>query len=72
MSDRERFDIWYWSNIGDENKPVIEAAWEAWQASRACIEVELPRAYRDDFKGWVISERGTIDALKAHDIKVKQ
>jgi len=41
MTDREQFDTWYWREVGDENKPVYEAAWEAWQA-RGAVPVKLP------------------------------
>lgn len=34
MSSAEEFAKWYDKFIDDENKPVREAAWDAWQASR--------------------------------------
>lgn len=70
--NREQFDIWYWSNIGDENKPVIVAAWEAWQARPSYVEVELPES-RYDYESIDVFDAPEVrDALKAQGIKVKQ
>lgn len=32
-TEQERFEAWYEENIGDENKPVREAAFSAWHAA---------------------------------------
>ena len=32
-TEQERFEAWYEENIGDENKPVREAAFSAWYAA---------------------------------------
>lgn len=54
MDSRAQFEEWCSSagfdisrsNDGDYNDFATDTAWQAWQASRAAIEVELP-AYRD-------------------------
>lgn len=69
---REDWDCYVYTGYTNTAHHQYNMLWCVWRDSRSCIEVELPRAYRDDFKGWVISERGTIDALKAQGIKVKQ
>ena len=42
-TEQERFEAWYEENIGDENKPVREAAFSAWQASRRAPAVPVPQ-----------------------------
>lgn len=34
QQSRAEFDLWYADHIGDENKPVRDAAWETWQHLR--------------------------------------
>ena len=54
MDSRAQFEEWCRSagfdisrsNDGDYNDFATDTAWQAWQESRAAIEVELP-AYRD-------------------------
>ena len=54
MDSRAKFESWCAtsgfdverSNDGDYNDFATDTAWQAWQASRAAIELELP-AYRD-------------------------
>ena len=63
MSDsREQFEAWFLSQDGNDEHdlclhPIIYCdyyykdtsdKWSAWQASRACIEVELPEWALDD------------------------
>ena len=43
-TEQERFEAWYEENIGDENKPVREAAFSAWQASRRAPAVPVPQS----------------------------
>lgn len=42
-SSREQFEEWVKGNLHPSaSNAVIRIAWSAWQASRQCIEVELP------------------------------
>ncbi|HHU0640969.1 TPA: hypothetical protein ACT91U_001780 [Enterobacter hormaechei subsp. steigerwaltii] len=57
----------------------VELAWEAWQASRAAIEIDLPEAtaYWNGTEGnEVLNHRqliaDTADAIRAAGIKVKE
>lgn len=43
-TEQERFEAWYEENIGDENKPVREAAFSAWQASRRAPAVSVSQS----------------------------
>lgn len=67
-----------YSHLATENK------WEAWQASRAAIEIELPRrkaAYAsgygdgylvDSLMGDALEYDETVEAIRAAGIKVKE
>lgn len=45
-TEQERFEAWYEENIGDENKPVREAAFSAWQASRRAPAAPVPQGWK--------------------------
>ena len=40
------FEVWYEENIGDENKPVREAAFSAWEASRRASTAPVPHGWK--------------------------
>ncbi len=76
-SSREKFEEW-WATYVDKCSHLVEdveyyAAKDAWQASRAAIEIELPTVI------WDMSEDGSqhydrddvIDAIQSAGIKVK-
>lgn len=44
MDSREAFEAW-WYGAMSYSRLSEDLAWEAWQASRAALEVELPQAY---------------------------
>ena len=39
---REEFEAWFYSEI-DGNSVLEDLCWQAWQASRAALVVELPK-----------------------------
>lgn len=76
MTSREQFEAWWktqravcqFAREGSKNgayhsKPC-QSAWEAWQASREAVEVELPELFEDD-------RHAVTDAIRAAGIKVK-
>lgn len=81
-SSREQFEEWFSDEINEGMKVsasggyenlITQAAWMAWQASRAAIEIEMPTLI------WDMSEVGSqhydrdevIDAIQSAGIKVK-
>lgn len=74
-SSREQFEEWF-STKKESMKScglgmlhirrAHDAAWSAWQASRQCIEVELP-FYCEGYK----HDEAIIDSLRAAGIKIK-
>lgn len=77
---REQFEKWlekyHGLKAGDLNYAnMIEMYWQAWQASRVVIEVELPPvcdAHSDDIdKGYDICHYRTQECLKNQGIKFK-
>ena len=59
MTSREQFEAWYKSKylfqgyefdkLENGSYQWIESMWQAWQASRAAIEIELPDVYGDKY-----------------------
>lgn len=89
MTSREQFEAWWktqravcqFAREGSKNgayhsKPC-QSAWEAWQASREAVEVELPkrREYEDTLSdhelGFNIALEQCAEAIRAAGIKVK-
>lgn len=65
-----------WKNLHDGNgynDEYIDLQWEAWQASRAALVVELP-TYRNtgDFKGWNEYREKAMQSVHAAGITVKE
>lgn len=87
MTSREQFEAWLRAqphvlNVGVEQDGTYtlredRVAWEAWQASRGAVEVDLPAACADDeyFNDGVFQpmryERDVERAIRAAGIKVK-
>ena len=80
---REEFDSWLRSqphvlNVGFDKvtgKYLLEedeTAWQAWQASRAAIEVELPGSFWQDYvnKNEVMDADRVIEAIESIGLKV--
>ena len=84
MTSREQFEAWYKSKylfqgyefdkLENGSYQWIESMWQAWQASRAAIEIELPNQfpgehylYRD-----VIYADELIEELEQAGLKVKK
>lgn len=58
---------------GEYKDITLQCCWRAWQASRAKVEIELPKAnffLNKESATWAISECG--EAIKAAGLKVKQ
>ncbi|WHM52822.1 hypothetical protein IOBOPIKK_00015 [Klebsiella phage vB_KpnS_SCNJ1-C] len=79
MTSREQFEGWA-TNAGfivtTKNDgylyPATNSAWQAWQASREAIEIELPEQQDPaDFFCAVYSVDGVVSALNKHGLKVK-
>ncbi|WP_408588509.1 hypothetical protein [Pseudomonas aeruginosa] len=54
--------------------PSVQRCWEAWQASRAALKVELPKSdYADQLDGdaYVMESRAVAEALQKAGIEVK-
>lgn len=61
-----------WNGGGYENR-VVQGMWEAWQASRAALKVELPKPeyFGDHWSGdWAYNVEDTNDALREAGIEV--
>lgn len=90
MTSREQFEVWFKSISSPSNKllnwrkslnaydySVTQAAWEAWQASREAVEVQLPdrRDYEETLSdhelGFNIALELCAEAIRAAGIKVK-
>ena len=86
-SSREQFEEWFdeytfsapgrcknlRSGIGYRNIACQEQ-WEAWQASRAAIEIKLPRTkyYGDHWSGdWALDPELVVDSIDEAGLKVK-
>lgn len=81
-SSREQFEDWFIPRkIAMQKKGVAEISiarlrrkmLEAWQASRAAIEIELPGSFRESYQSsnMVIDEQETIERIESQGIKVK-
>ena len=71
MTDRERFDRWYYEREGDvpaiRVDPIAAAAWEGWQAATAAAEQDKWAAVRKCFeivRKWEYSGTYISDAIK--------
>jgi len=65
-----------WNGGGYENR-VVQGMWEAWQASRAALKVELPqspdlRAHGEFRRGHAVAMTEVTEALQQAGIEVKQ
>jgi len=73
MSDnsREHFESW-WSKQTSIDPYIKGEMWDAWQASRAAIEIELPKSTEFghvDLPGYVIDRCASM--IAAQGLKVK-
>jgi hypothetical protein len=57
---------------GDEYDAIpLQSAWEAWQASRADLVVELPEAFENDADGhWLVRRAEVKKIIEALGLKV--
>ena len=81
---REEFEAWYLDKFCGEQARLfrcvnadqiyyfaeVQSGWDAWQASRAAIEVELPKAWQTNV-GAMLTPNGTRFAIEAAGLKVK-
>lgn len=77
-SSREQFEEWFPTMVDGipENMAKIfdDMLFTAWQASRAAIEVELPRTqyYGDHWSGdWALDPELVVDSINEAGLKVK-
>lgn len=81
MDSRAQFEEWYGNKVVFGNvldNAFKEISWEAWQASRAAIEVELPEKISPQI-GYVIGQAAIYDeaiddcaeAIRAIGISIK-
>lgn len=70
-SSREKFEEWVKDNLHPSaSNAVIRIAWSAWQASRQCIEVELPEWFVDKVNA--VYDRDEVEqAIESAGIKIK-
>jgi hypothetical protein len=52
--------ISYIKSDGEYYSPSLELAWQAWQASRESLVIELPQRWNDSHGRWQESETGHI------------
>ena len=57
---------------GDYSNLNVRLRWEAWKASRAAIEIELPDNWADEFGTDCLDMQEAIEAIRAAGIKVKE
>ena len=79
---REEFEVWAEENLGLSVRRTpsgayqsfgVYSAWEAWQASRKVLVVELPEHYQYDSPGEVIPVlKDCRAAIEAAGVKVSQ
>ncbi|HAV9715795.1 TPA: hypothetical protein JLH16_000738 [Escherichia coli] len=73
---RKQFEEWFENYTGCDPKNkiyanMVEMYWQAWQASRAAIEIELPVWFVSD--AIAVYDRDDIDeSIRAAGIKVKE
>jgi len=66
-TSREQFEEWVKNNMHPSaSNAIIRIAWDCWQASRQCIEFELP-FYCERYQ----YDKEIIDSLRDAGIKVK-
>lgn len=65
-----RLGMWMKEN-GEYGVPSVQLRWEAWQASRTAIEIEIPEVC-----AWnlceLLDKKEVIEAIRAAGIKVKE
>lgn len=66
-TSREQFEDWVKNNMHPSaSNAILRIAWDCWQASRQCIEVELP-FYCEGYQ----QDKEIIDSLHDAGIKIK-
>ncbi|WP_338191479.1 hypothetical protein [Proteus mirabilis] len=83
---RQQFECWYFNNHRHEQKYPLHKdesgeyfydgarrAWEAWQASRESLEVELPEPFiaNENCETWCYDEDLVNQALISNGVKIK-
>lgn len=79
MTNREQFEGWA-TNAGfivtTKNDgylyPATNSAWQAWQASRAAIEIELPTSFEGPYMTLVMYTDEVENAIECEGLKVKK
>lgn len=81
---RKQFETWvinkyqydrhffYKSDGADYVNVMINDMWEAWQASRAAIELELPKTFPGEYNTLVMYVDDVESSLESAGIKVKE
>ena len=72
-TSREQFEVWVKNNMHPSaSNEIIRIAWDCWQASRQCIEVESPGLLTTPVKQFEF-ERDCqwIEAISKAGIKIK-
>ncbi|MEQ5315704.1 hypothetical protein ABN239_01505 [Providencia vermicola] len=80
---RQQFEYWYFNNHSHEQKYPLHKddsgeyfydrtrkAWEAWQASRESLEVELPEGF-SVHEVWCYTAVSVENALISNGVKIK-
>lgn len=72
-TSREQFEEWVNLNVLVINKRTLSLYWEVWQASRQCIEVELPEPFTcyQVETGKLYYDAEVVSAMSNAGIKVK-
>lgn len=77
-SSREQFEAWFPAMVDGMPENMVkvfdEMLFTAWQASRAAIEIELPRTqyYGDHWCGdWALDPELVVDSINEAGVKVK-
>lgn len=79
MTTTEQFEAWWKSAYADSyDKSTVgyvlakSIAWTAWQASRAAIELELPKTFPGEYNTLVMYVDDVESSLESAGIKVKE
>lgn len=84
MSTTEQFETWlslkyggsrlgmWMKENGEYGVPSVQLCWEAWQASRAAIELELPKTFPGEYNTLVMYVDDVESSLESAGIKVKE
>lgn len=76
-TSREQFEVWYFKRYGDKDLTVVRNhaefcdALEVWQASRQCIEAEVPGWFYYMHKDKCLDYQSVVDVLSLAGIKTK-